>query len=91
MDNLFGLIVTGIALEAFVQILKNVWDAEERSAWTYTRFAVVIIPVLAAFQTETNIVPAGLDLGVPVLGYFLSGLIVGRLAQFVHNIYKKTA
>lgn len=91
MDPFFALIVIGIALEALVQLLKNAWDADVRSSWTYTRAAVVIIPVAAAWIAETNIVPASLAFDIDEVGYIISGLVVGRVAQWVHDLYKKTA
>ena len=90
MEPLVDLIIIGIALEAFIQFAKNLWDSDERGKWTYTRFAVVIIPVVAAFNIGANNIPAGLDFGQPFLSQLISGLIVARIAQWVHDIYKKT-
>lgn len=91
MDLFFDLIMIGIALEALVQLIKNAWDADVRSNWTYTRIAVVVIPIAAAFIAEPEINYAGLDFDKPWVGYLISGLVVGRVAQWVHDIYKKTA
>lgn len=91
MEPLIALIVIGIALEALVQLLKNAWDAEVRSSWTYTRAAAVVIPVVAAFMAKPDLHYAGLTFDQPSLGYLISGLVVGRVAQWVHDIYKKTA
>ncbi len=91
MEHFFGLIVVGIALEAFVQLLRSAWDADVRGRWNITTAAVVLIPVVAAFMTETNMIAdSGLDFGQPFLGYLISGLVVGRVAQWVHDIYNKT-
>jgi hypothetical protein len=91
MEAFFARVMVGIALEALVQLLKNAWDADLRSSWSYTRIAVVVIPVIAAFMTKPDINYAGLAFDQPLLSYLISGLVVGRIAQWVHDIYKKTA
>ena len=91
MEPFLALVMLAIALEAFVQLLKNFWDVDARSGWNITAVVVVLIPVLAAFKTETNLVAeSGFDFDQPFLGYLISGLVVARIAQWVHAIYKKT-
>ena len=90
MESFFALVMVGIALEALVQLLKNAWDADVRGSWTYTRITVVAIPVVAAFMTKPEINYRGLAFDQPLLSYLISGLVVGRIAQWVHDIYKKT-
>ena len=90
MEPFLALVMTGIALEALVQVIKNLWDADERANWNYTRFAVYLIPVVASFLVKPEIDLVGLDFGVDSVGYLISGLVVARIAQWVHDIYKKT-
>ena len=91
MEPFVALVLLGIALEAFVQLLKNAWDAEARSSWTVTRFVVVALPVIAALIAKPDFGFAGLDFGQDFIGYIISGLVIGRIAQWVHDIYKKTS
>ena len=90
MEAFIALVMTGIALEALIQLLKNVWDADERATWNYTKFAVYLIPVVVAIIVKPEVSFAGLDFDIDLLRYLISGLVVARIAQWVHDIYKKT-
>ena len=90
MEAFIALVMTGIALEALIQLLKNVWDADELATWNYTKFSVYLIPVVVAIIVKPDVSFAGLDFDIDLLRYLISGLIVARIAQWVHAIYKKT-
>lgn len=90
MEPFLALVMLAIALEAFVQLLKNFWDADERATWNYTKFAVYLIPVVVAIIVKPEVSFAGLDFDIDLLRYLISGLVVARIAQWVHDIYKKT-
>ncbi|MCH7663584.1 MAG: hypothetical protein IH859_06915 [Chloroflexi bacterium] len=92
MDNpLVSLLVVGATLEAVVQLLRAIWDADQRS------FSITMIVVLVAALALTFLgndgdghdwFSAWWDLG-PAVGKVVTGLLFARAAMFVHDVYNK--
>jgi hypothetical protein len=94
MDSLVALILAAVALEATVEILRNIWDADVRARWNISRLVVVAIAVVAVvvFSNEWTIVAGtGLDIDNIVIGQIITGLALARVVYWVHDFYKKTA
>ena len=93
MDTLGALIIAGVALEATVQILRNIWDADIRSSWNVTRGLVVIVALVAVIvfsDPPWNLVAGtGLDFGIEVVGTVMSGLALARVAAWLHDLYAR--
>jgi hypothetical protein len=93
MDSLAALLLAAIALEATVEILRNIWDADVRARWNISRLVVVVIAVVMnVVSWQWNMVEnIGLDLGVDILGQVITGLALARVVYWIHDFYKKTA
>lgn len=96
--DLSGLVIAAIALEAVVQLLRNIWDSDYRSRMldnmSLTGLAVVVIPLVTLFAVadEVNIADGlGLDLDTAWLGTIITALAAARVANWVHDLYNKTA
>ena len=97
MDTLATLVIGAIALEAVVQLLRNVWDSEYRSnmmdKMSLTGVVVIVIPLvtLLTVADDVNIADGlGLDLDQAWLGSVVTALAAARVANWVHDFYKKS-
>ena len=91
MEALGGFILAAFALEAAMEILRNLWDASVRAVWNFTRlslFAVALVTVV--FFSDWNIVRGtGIDLNIEVLGRVITALALARGVYWVHEGYKR--
>lgn len=87
MEDLGAIIVAALGLEALVQLLKNIWKEKTRNKWSITRAVVVLLAIAASIVGDINFMAdSGLDFGVNLLGQVLSGLALGRAANWVHKL-----
>jgi hypothetical protein len=93
MENIAQLILAGIALEAFMQILRNIWEAPIRQTWNFTRLALTLLALTTSiFFSDWNLAQvSGLDFGNLIVGKIITGLMVARVTMWVHTLYTKTA
>lgn len=91
METLGSFILAAFALEAAMEILRIIWDANVRSVWNFTRlslFAVALVAVV--FFSNWNIVRGtGIDLNNEVLGRVITALALARGVYWVHEGYKR--
>ncbi len=89
MDILAGLLVAGAAIEAVVQLLRNIWDADQRN-FNITMIVVLVLSLAVAFLGPVDLLKSWLNLG-SIVGQIVTALLLARAAMFVHDIYKKAS
>ena len=89
MDALAGIILAGVVIEAVVQLLKAIWDADARS-FGVTMIVVLVLSLLIAILGEVDILSLWWDTGVPIVNQIITGLALARVAMWVHDLYKRT-
>ncbi|MGH2583237.1 MAG: hypothetical protein ACRDFQ_10140 [Anaerolineales bacterium] len=91
MEALGTFILAAFALEAAMEILRNIWDASVRSVWNFTRlslFAVALVTVVVF--SDWNIVRGtGIDLNIEMLGRVITALALAHGVYWVHEGYKR--
>ena len=86
--TLLGLLVIGAVIEAVVQLLKLIWDADTRT-FSITWIVLVVLTILLAILGEHDWFSMLWD-GLPdIVNQIITGLLFARAAQFVHDVYKK--
>lgn len=87
------LIVAGIGLEAFVWLLRNLWDEEVRESWDITQGLTLIIAIVVAlvFSDWNLMETSGLDIDVDIVGRIMTALAIARVAMWVRGFYQMTA
>jgi uncharacterized membrane protein len=89
MDHtLLGLLVIGAIFEALVQILKLLWNAEART-FSITWIVLIVVAIGFAILGEHDWFMMVWDGFPPIVNQILTGLLFARVAQFVHDLYKK--
>ena len=93
MNDLVTLLLSGIALEAAFQILRPIWEPEVRKEWNFTRLLMLIVALglVIGFSDWNLVAGSGLDFGNQWFGRALSALVLVRVTQWVHEVYKKTS
>ena len=91
MEALASFILAAFALEAVMEILRNIWDPSVRAVWNFTRLSVVILAVsLVVFFSDWNIVRGtGIDLNNEPLGRVITALALARGVYWMHEGYKR--
>lgn len=88
MGNAFAsLIVLAILVEVCVDIIKSAIPAI--SGWS-SRLTSIVVGILLATVTTTGLLNAlAVQLTVPWIDYFLTGLIISRGSNFIHDLLGK--
>lgn len=88
MGNAFAtLIVLAILVEVCVDIIKAAIPAIH--GWK-SKMSSIIVGVLLATTTATGLLTSmGVMLSVPWIDYFLTGLILSRGSNFLHDLLSK--
>lgn len=95
-DMFVALVIIGLIVEAIVDTLKPFWDPEKREN-LIDRIVALAVGVLVAVFGGFNIF---VILGVPLdqfgdiglwVGVVLTGVLISRGANFLHEFYKRIA
>ena len=85
--EIFKLIVVAILVEAIWENLKMVWDNGKASI---DRIGALVFGILICVLTGIDIFPiVSIPIAVPFVGNILTGIIVSRGANFVHDLFEK--
>lgn len=83
----FQLIVVAILVEAIWENLKMIWDNGKLSI---DRIGSLVFGILVCVLTSIDIFPiVNIPISIPVVGSVLTGIIVSRGANFVHDLFEK--
>ena len=80
------LLVIAATVEALWETLKMFWDG---SKVDLNRIGSAILGILLCILANVDFfAPVGVELSIPIVGVVLSGLLVSRGANFVHDLLK---
>lgn len=80
------LLVIAASVEALWETLKMFWDGEKVDA---NRIGSAVLGILLCILANVDFFAlVGVELSIPIVGVVLSGLLVSRGANFVHDLLK---
>ena len=81
------LVIVAILIEAIWENIKMVW---QNGKFSIDRIGSLVISILICILAKIDIFPiVNLSIMVPVIGSILTGIIVSRGANFVHDLFNK--
>lgn len=81
------LIIVAILIEAIWENIKMIW---QNGKFSIDRIGSLVISILICILAKIDIFPiVNLSIMVPVIGSILTGIIVSRGANFVHDLFNK--
>lgn len=87
--DIFVIISIALVAEAIWETLKMVWQDGKVSV---DRVGAILVSILVVVATGADLfIVIGLPLNVPLLGSVLTGLLVSRGANVVHDLYTRIA
>ncbi len=80
------LLIIAASVEALWETLKMFWDGEKVDI---NRIGSAILGILLCVLANVDFFAlVGVELSIPIVGIVLSGLLVSRGANFVHDLLK---
>ena len=80
------LLIIAASVEALWETLKMFWDGEKVDL---NRIGSAILGILLCILANVDFFAlVGVELSIPIVGVVLSGLLVSRGANFVHDLLK---
>ena len=81
------LVIVAILIEAIWENLKMVW---QNGKFSIDKIGSLVISILVCILSKADIFPVvQLSISVPIIGSVLTGIIVSRGANFVHDLFNK--
>ena len=81
------LVVIAILVEAIWENIKMIW---QKGKLSIDVIGALGFGILICILTNANIFPiVGISIKIPVIGEILTGIIVSRGANFVHDLFTK--
>lgn len=81
------LVIVAILIEAIWENIKMVW---QKGKFSIDKIGSLVISILICILAKIDIFPiVNLSIMVPVIGSILTGIIVSRGANFVHDLFNK--
>ena len=81
------LVIVAILIEAIWENIKMIW---QNGKFSIDKIGSLVISILICILVKIDIFPiVNLSIMVPVIGSILTGIIVSRGANFVHDLFNK--
>lgn len=81
------LVIVAILIEAIWENLKMIW---QNGKFSIDKIGSLVISILICILAKIDIFPiVNLSIIIPVIGSILTGIIVSRGANFVHDLFNK--
>ena len=81
------LVIVAILIEAVWENIKMVW---QNGKYSIDKIGSLVISILICILAKIDIFPiVNLSIMVPVIGSILTGIIVSRGSNFVHDLFNK--
>ena len=81
------LVIVAILIEAIWENIKMIW---QNGKFSIDKIGSLVISILICILAKIDIFPiVNLSIIVPVIGSILTGIIVSRGANFVHDLFNK--
>jgi hypothetical protein len=83
--SLIPLLVMALIAEAVWETLKMTW---QQGKFSWDKIGALVVGLLVSFGAQLDILAmAGVTLVIPYLGYVLSGILISRGSNFVHDLW----
>lgn len=81
------LVIVAILIEAIWENIKMIW---QNGKFSIDKIGSLVISILICILAKIDIFPiVNLSIIVPVIGSILTGIIVSRGSNFVHDLFNK--
>lgn len=81
------LVIVAILIEAIWENIKMIW---QNGKFSIDKIGSLVISILICILAKIDIFPiVNLSIIIPVIGSILTGIIVSRGANFVHDLFNK--
>ena len=85
--DILTIVIIALVAEAVWETLKMTWQEGKVSI---DRIGAIVVSILIAFGAGIDLfVVVGVPLNIPLLGILLTGLLISRGANFIHDLYSK--
>lgn len=85
--EILTLVTIALVGEAVWETCKMIWEEGKISV---DRIGAIIVSLLLAFGAQLDLFElVGMPLVIPYVGIFLTGLLISRGANFLHDLYRK--
>ena len=89
MENIIILFVTSILVESIWESLKMTWQNGKLSI---DRIGALVVWIVMALITKLDILDIlGIKCVIPVIGCILTGVLISRGANFMHDVIRKVS
>ena len=81
------LIIIAILIEAMWENIKMIW---QNGKFSIDKLGSLILSIVICILTKADIFPiVGISIVIPIVGSVLTGIIVSRGANFLHDLFNK--
>jgi hypothetical protein len=85
--NFSQLALIAFLVEALIQTIKPIYDKE--TGYSRSRILSILVGIIVCVVTNVDLFKIlGLTSEIPIIGSVLTGIIVSRGSNFVHDIFK---
>ena len=85
--DVLSIFTIAFLVEAVWESLKLVWD---KGKFCIDCIGSLIVGVVVAITAKIDIFELqGISLSIPVIGYILTGILLSRGSNFIHDLYNK--
>lgn len=89
-DAIGSVLMLAVLLEGIVQVIKTwVPEGARSPGWLWPVCSAGLGVLLCALANVDLLRPAGITLAVPLVGEFLTGVLISRGASFVHDLWSR--
>lgn len=94
MESIIHVLLVALVVEAVVEVLKYCLPKNEKEGlnipvWTWPLVSIALGVALCLLGGVDMLSEAGLWLSVPYVGQVLTGVLVSRGSNFIHELWKK--
>lgn len=87
MENFFQVIVIALLAETIWENLKMVWQEGKLNV---DRIGALIVSIIVAMATQLDVFAIlNFNIIIPFVGSFLTGLLISRGANVIHDLLEK--
>lgn len=81
------LVIIAILIEAIWENVKMIW---QNGKFSIDKLGSLILSIVICILTKADIFPiVGISIVIPIIGSVLTGIIVSRGANFLHDLFNK--
>jgi len=87
MESILTILTVAILVEAIWENLKMTW---QDGKFSLEKLGILILAIIVAILTKIDLFNVvGINITIPYVGSFLTGIIISRGANVVHDLFSK--